>query len=80
MRFALRSAATRPNTLPGADRAVAPRKAFRQGLLSDLGNPKLGAFMTSLLPQLVGGGGSPALQLATLCLIFVAMAVAWFLF
>jgi threonine/homoserine/homoserine lactone efflux protein len=60
--------------------SVAPRKAFRQGLLSDLGNPKLGAFMTSLLPQFVSGGGSPALQLATLCLIFVAMAVTWFLF
>lgn len=69
------SAAVARNSSP-----VAPRTAFRQGLLSDLGNPKPGAFMTSLLPQFVSGGGSPALQLATLCLIFEAMAVAWFLF
>jgi threonine/homoserine/homoserine lactone efflux protein len=60
--------------------ALAPRTAFRQGLLSDLGNPKLGAFMTSLLPQFVRGGSSPALQLASLCLIFEAMALCWFLF
>jgi threonine/homoserine/homoserine lactone efflux protein len=61
------------------DSRVAPRTAFRQGLISDLANPKLGAFMTSLLPQFVSGDGSPALQLATLCLVFEAMAVAWFL-
>ena len=57
-----------------------PRTAFRQGLISDVANPKLGAFMTSLLPQFVSGDGSPALQLATLCLIFEAMALCWFVF
>ena len=36
--------------------------------------------MTSLLPQFVHGGGAPVLQLASLCLIFEAMAVCWFLF
>lgn len=59
---------------------VTPRAAFRQGLISDLGNPKLGAFMTSLLPQFVHGHPSPALQLASLCLIFEVMALCWFLF
>ena len=28
-----------------------PRSAFRQGLLSNLGNPKMAAFFPSLLPQ-----------------------------
>jgi threonine/homoserine/homoserine lactone efflux protein len=69
------STAVAPNGPP-----VAPRTAFRQGLISDLANPKLGAFMTSLLPQFVSGDGSPALQLATLCLIFEVMAIGWFVF
>jgi threonine/homoserine/homoserine lactone efflux protein len=60
--------------------ALSPRTAFRQGLISDLGNPKLGAFMTSLLPQFVRGGSAPVLQLASLCLIFEVMALCWFLF
>lgn len=59
---------------------VAPHAAFRQGLVSDLGNPKLGAFMTSLLPQFVTPGGSPALQLTVLCSVFAAMTIGWFAF
>jgi threonine/homoserine/homoserine lactone efflux protein len=31
--------------------AFQPRTAYRQGLISDLGNPKMAAFFTSLLPQ-----------------------------
>jgi len=59
---------------------VSSRAAFRQGLLSDLGNPKLGAFMTSLLPQFVTPGSSPALQLTALCFVFSAMTIGWFIF
>jgi threonine/homoserine/homoserine lactone efflux protein len=32
-------------------RPLEPRRAFRQGLLSNLGNPKMAAFFPSLLPQ-----------------------------
>jgi threonine/homoserine/homoserine lactone efflux protein len=63
-------------TIPAA--RIGPRGAFRQALLSDLGNPKLGAFMTSLLPQFAHGRGSTALQLATLCAVFDVLAVSWF--
>ncbi|HEU0305323.1 MAG TPA: LysE family translocator [Gaiellaceae bacterium] len=35
--------------VPG--RAITPGPAARQGLLSNLGNPKMAAFFTSLLPQ-----------------------------
>src|SRR5581483_10747228 len=34
-----------------------PKAALRQGLLSDLGNPKMAVFFTSLLPQFAPRGG-----------------------
>jgi RhtB (resistance to homoserine/threonine) family protein len=60
----------RPSGLP-------PARAFRQGLLSNLGNPKMIVFFTSLLPQFVmpGAGGFSALLL--LGLLFCTMTFAW---
>src|SRR5262249_8239266 len=46
---------------------------FRRGLLSDLGNPKMAVFFTSLLPQF----GSHFAALALLGLVFCAMTFAW---
>jgi threonine/homoserine/homoserine lactone efflux protein len=59
---------------PSAE-AQRPAKAapFRQGLLSNLGNPKMAVFFTSLLPQF--GGGFAAM--AALGLLFCAMTLAW---
>jgi len=54
-----------------------PRTAFRQGLLSNLGNPKMAIFFTSLLPQFAPGGGASFLGLLALGLLFCAMTVAW---
>jgi threonine/homoserine/homoserine lactone efflux protein len=52
----------------------APRSSsYRQGLLSNLANPKMAAFFPSLLPQF---GGSFSLLLA-LGLTFCAMTLAW---
>jgi threonine/homoserine/homoserine lactone efflux protein len=52
----------------------APRSSsFRQGLLSNLGNPKMAAFFPSLLPQF---GGSFSLLLA-LGMAFCLMTLAW---
>jgi threonine/homoserine/homoserine lactone efflux protein len=54
-----------------------PRRAFRQGLLSNLGNPKIAVFMASLLPQFVpGGSGAFAVSLA-LGLLFATMGLSW---
>jgi threonine/homoserine/homoserine lactone efflux protein len=50
-----------------------PAKAFRQGLLSNLGNPKMLAFFTSLLPQF----GSSFSALLALGLVFCAMTGSW---
>jgi RhtB (resistance to homoserine/threonine) family protein len=58
-------------------RALDRRKAMRQGLLCDLGNPKVGVFFTSFLPQFVHGDGSAFLPLVLLGLIFVVLTFAW---
>ena len=50
---------------------------FRQGLLSDLANPKIGIFFTSLLPQFVAPGQSVLLPFLALGAVFVLMTVLW---
>ena len=54
-------------------RSVRRNSAFRQGLVSNLGNPKMAVFFTSLLPQF--GESFPALL--GLGLLFCAMTFAW---
>ena len=48
--------------------------AFRQGVLSDLGNPKMAVFFSSLLPQFADPSFS---ALAAHGLLFCAMTFAW---
>jgi threonine/homoserine/homoserine lactone efflux protein len=57
-----------------ADRS-GPRRspAYRQGLLSNLGNPKMVVFFTSLLPQF----GSSFGGMLVLGLVFAAITLAW---
>jgi RhtB (resistance to homoserine/threonine) family protein len=50
---------------------------FRQGFLSDLANPKIGVFFTSLLPQFVDPGRPVLLPFMALGAVFVAMTVLW---
>lgn len=50
---------------------------FRQGLLSDLANPKIGVFFTSLLPQFVDPGHPVLLPFLALGAVFVLMTVVW---
>ena len=50
---------------------------FRQGMLSDLANPKIGIFFTSLLPQFVNPGHAVLVPFLALGAIFVAMTIAW---
>jgi threonine/homoserine/homoserine lactone efflux protein len=50
---------------------------FRQGFLSDLANPKIGIFFTSLLPQFVSPGQSVLLPFLVLGAVFVLMTVLW---
>jgi threonine/homoserine/homoserine lactone efflux protein len=54
-------------------RVRTPGGAFRQGMLSNLGNPKMAIFFTSLLPQF---GSSFGVMLA-LGLVFCTMTFVW---
>jgi threonine/homoserine/homoserine lactone efflux protein len=65
---------------PAATSRRAPlgvRASFRQGLVSNLLNPKIAVFFTGLLPQFVGVHGSVAPRLILLGALFNAMGVAW---
>jgi threonine/homoserine/homoserine lactone efflux protein len=75
LRDALRPAATRPHVAGHA--RSSPGRAFRQGLLSNLGNPKMAVFFSSLLPQFAPGGEASFLGLAALGLAFCAMTLVW---
>jgi threonine/homoserine/homoserine lactone efflux protein len=60
-----------------AGAAVAPGRAFRQGLLSNLANPKMAVFFTSLLPQFAPTSGPAFPVLLGLGLVLCAMTFAW---
>jgi threonine/homoserine/homoserine lactone efflux protein len=51
--------------------------AFGQGAASDLSNPKMAAFFTSLLPQFAPSGASDFVGLAALGLLFSLMTLLW---
>ena len=52
-------------------------KAYRQGVISNLGNPKMAAFFTSLLPQFAPQDGPAFLTLFALGLLFSLMTLTW---
>ena len=60
-----------------APRRLRPATAFRQGVISDLGNPKMAVFFSSLLPQFVPAGDTMFGGLVLLGLMFCAMTFAW---
>lgn len=70
---------------PGGNAGVAaePRRhlptgtAVRQGLISNLGNPKMAAFFPSLLPQFVPAGEPTFLPLLLLGLLFCSLTFVW---
>jgi RhtB (resistance to homoserine/threonine) family protein len=58
-------------------RALSGRGGFRQGMISDLANPKIGAFFTSVLPQFAGSGHAVLVPFLVLGGLFVLMTVVW---
>lgn len=75
-------AARRPSVFgPTADgdpgRHVGALAGFRQGLLSDLANPKIGVFFTSLLPQFVSSREPVLVPFLLLGGLFVVMTLMW---
>jgi RhtB (resistance to homoserine/threonine) family protein len=57
-------------------RSASARRGLRQGLLSNLSNPKIVVFFTSFLPQVATPDASFAVLLA-LGLVFCLMTLAW---
>jgi len=55
------------------ERPLGSAAGFRQGLLSNLANPKMAIFFTSLLPQFGTGFG----ELLGLGLVFATLTLAW---
>jgi threonine/homoserine/homoserine lactone efflux protein len=64
-------------TAAPAPRRLAPARAFRHGLVSNLGNPKMAVFFTSLLPQFAPAGNASFAALLGLGLLFCAMTLGW---
>jgi threonine/homoserine/homoserine lactone efflux protein len=54
-----------------------PGRAFLQGLMSDLGNPKMAVFFASLLPQFATPGEGLFAALMSLGLVFSLMTFIW---
>ena len=54
-----------------------PGRAFLQGLISDLGNPKMAVFFASLLPQFATPGEGLFAALMSLGLVFSLMTFVW---
>jgi len=57
--------------------AVSPPRALRQGVISNLGNPKMAVFFASLLPQFAPHGGASFVALLALGLLFSSLTFAW---
>jgi threonine/homoserine/homoserine lactone efflux protein len=59
---------------------LSPRRALRQGVLSNLGNPKMAVFFASLLPQFAPEGSASFAALLALGFLFCTMTFAWLAF
>jgi threonine/homoserine/homoserine lactone efflux protein len=64
-------------TLDRTTSSVRPAVALRQGILSNLTNPKMAVFFPSLLPQFVAADAPPFLPLLALGILFCFMTLAW---
>jgi threonine/homoserine/homoserine lactone efflux protein len=60
-----------------ASPSIASRRALRQGLWSNLGNPKMAVFFASLLPQFAPNGPASFPALLALGLLFCSLTFAW---
>lgn len=76
-----KSLLSRSTTLPGAVTATAGDNrwtAFRQGIVSNVLNPKVALFFLALMPQFIDAGSkTKVLAFLALGLTFVTLGVAW---
>jgi threonine/homoserine/homoserine lactone efflux protein len=67
----------RGGAAPATATAIGPGAAFRQGLLTNLLNPKVAVVFTTLIPQFVEPGDGAAVRTVALAALFVLMGLAW---
>jgi threonine/homoserine/homoserine lactone efflux protein len=72
-----RRATAGPGTVTVPGRTIDGRRGFNQGVISNLANPKVAIFFTSLLPQFVSPSGSALIQMLLLGVAFIAINVTW---
>jgi threonine/homoserine/homoserine lactone efflux protein len=77
LRDAVRPTAGPPRAPGGSAGHSPPRRAFAQGLLSNLGNPKMAVFFAGLLPQFAPTGGGAFVVMLALGAVFAGMTLAW---
>lgn len=58
--------------------SLVPGRAFHQGMLTNLLNPKVGVFYVSFLPQFIPAGANPGFWSLILASIHAALGLAWF--
>ena len=61
-------------TSPSGSRRASP---FRQGMVTNLLNPKIALVFTTLIPQFVDADGPAAAQTVLLATLFIAMGLVW---
>ncbi|ARK32503.1 LysE family translocator [Halalkalibacter krulwichiae] len=54
------------------------KSAFKQGLLSNVLNPKVAMFFITFLPQFVSNGSHVTTQLITMGIIYTLLSISWF--
>ena len=62
---------------PSGGTPISATRALRQGVLSNLGNPKMAVFFASLLPQFAPEGGATFVALLALGLLFCSLTFVW---
>jgi threonine/homoserine/homoserine lactone efflux protein len=78
LREAARPAPSEDSALPPvSDRNLTPARSLRQGLVSNLGNPKMAIFFASLLPQFIPAGNASFSALLVRGCIFALMTLTW---
>jgi threonine/homoserine/homoserine lactone efflux protein len=62
---------------PRGRNVLGAQGGFRQGLFCNLGNPKIAAFFTGLLPQFIASGRPGLLPILLLGAVFALMTLVW---
>ena len=76
LRAAMRPSVAQSDIDSRHGKATGVRRAFRQGVISNLANPKMAVYFTAVLPQVVGAHASFA-PLAMFGLAFSLLTFAW---